>query len=349
MQHRDQPPHHHQEESEDGYNPEINTWRPELEGVATRDSLRGGGEDRSVTNYKLQLQHAAKLAEARFDYSNRPKKFDALPPIPKVSQQQQSDGSRSRPGRQRRNGAGSSSSPAASSPSDSEESDEDNMQTNGSNDRAVSKQDILTQMKAYKRSRRRVSENDFKTILRTRNRFTAKTKQFKEDLTKASALSIIDEDQSSVSSGRASCLSARRPSQTSLRNVSAKSLNRIEETKTPEPEHAVQEAKQHHQSAVVDRRTSVIEEDDEEADMVIDDDDDDDDEEEDRTSVAGGMSYEFSSSSNPLPPIMHRLSDSNIDSEECDIIATRTTQNNNRKEQTIVMLPSKSVIPEIGK
>ncbi len=319
---------------------EVNTWRPELDKNARRTESTTDGEDRGVTNYKLQMQHAARLAEARFDYSNSSKKnrlqtFNALPPI--SSQVDKNSDSKSQ---------------------DTLESSD--VTTDNRNARSQSSDEILQAMKNYKTAKRKPSGDDFNTILRTRNRYTAKTKLFKEELSRARALStIIDEDQSSVSSdGKTSrCLSERRSSQASLRNLSAQSLNRIEEAKTPEPDDDDIRTVKSKQKVLVepDRSTEVIVEDDEE-----EDDDDDVFDEESSVSFSSSLgssaksnsqrsSLQFSSDSNPLPPIQLRRESSptNHDRDVNDQSSSSSSSTTQIFGQD--SLPSLPIVPEIRK
>ena len=318
---------------------DINTWRPELDKNVRRKGS-SVDEDRGVTNYKLQMQHAARLAEARFDYSNSSKKmqtFNALPPITNQVSQGEYKSARRK-------------SSHGESDSDEAESGEDVVQ----NKRSQSGDEILQTMKDMKRAKRQPSGNDFNTILRTRNRYTAKTKQFKEGLTKVRALSIIDEDQSSVSSERTSrCPSGRRHSQSSLRSLSAQSLNSIEETKTPEPDdNDIRNAKEKQKVCPIDRRTDGIIEEDEEEDS--DGDDSVFNEEsplshmslsaskQSRDQVSLKPSLQLSSNSNPLPPIQIKVgSPTNHERDDHDL--KTSTQINHES------LPTMSVIPEIKK
>ncbi|XP_072027088.1 uncharacterized protein [Amphiura filiformis] len=325
---------------------EVNIWRPELEKNARRKESAMDVDDRGVTNYKLQMQHAARLAEARFDYSNSSKKnrMQTINALPSIRSQVEKD---------------------SKSHQDESSNDDQVDLKNNRNSRTESSNEILQAMKSHKRARRQPKGDDFNTILRTRNRYTAKTKLFKEELTiaRTRALSIIDEDQSSVSSdSKSRCLSGRRHSQTSLRNLSAQSLNRIEETKTPEPDdNDIQNAKTKQKVQTPDRSTGVIEEDDEE--------DSDGDEsvfsEESSmralrsslesssmsSSRSPGPSLQLSSNSNPLPPIQIRVASPPTNH---DRVEDYSSSSHNTKSSTTQIfgqdsLPSIPIVPGIGK
>lgn len=203
---------------------ELKTWRPALDTVHQPNVLPEA-EDRSVTNYRLQLQHANKLAEARFEFqhqvpSNKTVEemtMQTLNPLPPIQSVYPANG------------------PEGPTEDCVEAVTKTDPQQGTPNehilDRTSSKSEILNLKKSQKEAKRQkqVESEEF-TLLRTRKRFTNKTKQFKSELERARQLSAIEEDLSSLSSARLRSSSGRQPS---FSSSSANSLNRIHEGSIP--------------------------------------------------------------------------------------------------------------------
>ncbi|XP_041457878.1 uncharacterized protein LOC121410083 isoform X2 [Lytechinus variegatus] len=199
---------------------DLKTWRPALDAVH-QSKILPEAEDRSVTNYRLQMQHASKLAEARFEFQHQGQSnqtveemtMQTLNPLPPIQSVYPADGSE---------GANNDTPEVeAKSSQPKRTKNEQNL------DRTSSKSEILNLKKAQKEAKRQkqVESEEF-TLLRTRKRFTNKTKQFKSDLERARQLSAIAEDRSSLNSSRLRNSSGR---QLSFSSSSSNSLNRIHE------------------------------------------------------------------------------------------------------------------------
>ncbi|XP_038054573.1 uncharacterized protein LOC119726792 isoform X2 [Patiria miniata] len=210
---------------------EIATWRPELT-MTHEPYVHPNAEDRSVTNYRLQMQQAIKIAELRCDFSTSSKPMHKHAPLPaiqvayEVSDTPKACNSNVE---DKADAVGTEKDQVAHQP----ESKLKGLQreTFQKANRFTSSHEVLQQMQARKHAKRRKAHgNDFNNPLRTRNRFTTKMKVFKADLQKSRELSIIQEDQSSISE-RLSRLSAGRTSAASFRSVG--SLKRIEESEIP--------------------------------------------------------------------------------------------------------------------
>ncbi|XP_071809934.1 uncharacterized protein [Asterias amurensis] len=231
------PPIKQQNNSEDV---EMGTWRPELE-TNHKPYIHPNAEDRSVTNYRLQMQQAIKIAELRGDFTTSTKPMHKHAPLPaiQVSYEVHEDQPLETSVKVELD---VDATTATEEPIivEQKEKQVDNQEsvkivTKDSNvlnpNRFTSSKEVLTQMQARKQAKRRkIKGDDFNNPLRTRNRYTAKSKQFKADINKERELSMIQEDQSSISD-RLSRLSAGRTSVASFRSVA--SLKRIEETEVP--------------------------------------------------------------------------------------------------------------------
>ncbi|XP_022102502.1 uncharacterized protein LOC110985640 isoform X3 [Acanthaster planci] len=227
---KDLPPLKHDNNSSDL---EIATWRPELS-TNHEPYVHPNAEDRSVTNYRLQMQQAIKMAELRCDFSTSSKPLHKHEPLPAI---QVAYEVAEKPQVAMNSAAGDEAEAAI----DKKEPMAPKLQGHnvksiqneflGKTNRFTSSQEVLQQMQARKRAKRRKAKgDDFNNPLRTRNRFTTKTKLFKADLQKVRELSIIQEDQSSISD-RLSRLSAGRTSVASFKSMA--SLKRIEESEIP--------------------------------------------------------------------------------------------------------------------
>ncbi|XP_071478312.1 uncharacterized protein [Diadema antillarum] len=212
---------------------ELKTWRPPLDGMHHQPAVLPEAEDRSVTNYRLQLQHANKLAESRFEFPNRDnsgmpshksveemtmQSLNPLPPIQSVLS-----------GGDTKETDGTSQTTESTSSTDANTAKTTN--TNVNNSAAVrtsSKDEILNMKKAHKEAKRQKQSEEEFTLLRTRKRFTNKTKQFKNELQRARQLSAIQEDRSSLGSARLGRLSGRKATLSSA--SSASSLRSIDES-----------------------------------------------------------------------------------------------------------------------
>lgn len=213
--------------------PQISKWKPNLNNIPKPPSPVES-EDRAVTNYKLQLQHANRLAETRSHLPSHSmerqtlQKYSALPSISKIVNEP-SESTVTEVNSDTSHREGNNEQEGAHLDKDTFPRTKETFRSRKSNS-----SDILEVMEAKKQAKRgKHAETDFKTLLRTRHRYTSDTRMFKDDLVNMRRLSIISEGNSASSESQGRVSSAERTSSrasiASLKSVP--SLEKIDETK----------------------------------------------------------------------------------------------------------------------
>lgn len=215
----------------------MKTWTPSLQNIP-EPAAPPDFDDRGVTNYKLQLQQANKLAESRFQYKHSIDrasvyKYSTLPSIPTAMVNVEKSDSISQKGSEE-NGVKPQDFREVGGGGSETKDDSNTRRSIILKTRKSSATEILEVMEAKKKARRqKISENDFQTLLKTRNRYTSDTRVFKDEIHNMRRLSIISETNSVASDSQGRASSAERAgSRTSIASLkSVPSLEKIDEAK----------------------------------------------------------------------------------------------------------------------